>query len=49
MEVRTHLAIINDTIEEGSSGEVLQGRGGRAVVQQVLGCQQHQGLLKGPI
>ena len=46
---RSHLAIIDNTVEEGSSGEVLKGRGGRAVVQQVLGCQQHQGLLKRPV
>ena len=44
-----HLAIINDTVEEGAGGEILQGGGGGAVVQQVLGGQQHQGLLEGPV
>lgn len=46
---RTHLAIINDPVEEGSCGEVLQGGGGWAVVQQVLGGEQHQGLLEGSV
>lgn len=36
-----HLAIVNDTVEEGSSGEVLQGRGGRPVVQKVFWGQQY--------
>lgn len=44
-----HLAIINDPVEEGPCGEVLQGRGGWPVVQQVFGGQQHQGLLKGSV
>ena len=44
-----YLAIINDPVEEGSGGEVLQGRSGSTVVQQVLGGQQHQGLLEGPV
>ena len=44
-----NLAIINDAVEEGASGEVLQGGGGGTVMQQVLGGQQDQGLLKGPV
>ena len=44
-----YLAIVNDTVEEGAGGEVLQGRSGRAVVQQELGGQQDQGLLEGSV
>ena len=46
---RTHLAIINDPVEEGPCSEVLQGGGGWPVVQQVLGGEQHQGLLEGSV
>ncbi len=44
-----HLAVVDDTVEEGTGGEVGKRRRGRPVVQQPLGRQQHQRLHKGAI
>lgn len=43
------LAVVDEAVEEGAGGEVVQGGGAGAVVEQELVAQQHQRLAEGAV